>query len=799
MFRILIGMDKRFKLLFIILCFAISAFAQQFSVSGRVTDADGHPLDFANVFIVAPGDKIEASAVCDVDGKFNMTVSAGKCMLGCTFIGYEMYQNVIDLNSDIDVGDIKMQQSATELQTVVVQGRLMSVRMQKDGYSVDVSKINNDFNNALDLMRCIPQVQVKDNELKVAGKQQVLVKIGNVVQRVETSELPDVLKGYDARLVERVEVLRQPPLRYDKDGNTAMIVLHTTPYFSKYFGGIIGTEEMKGENYNFRYGGFGQLMYNTEKMFLSVAPSANWNGSYMKESAQYDYGSYLYKNVSPSKGDNNYAGVRGTLQWNYSKNGLLGLTGGFNKRSIDNVFVSSDWAEPQTNGVVDAKSNNDISFRTPKKTVTAYMEQTLGRPESKMWLETSYYDYTEKQNSDYVSLSVKDGKKFFTYNDKDCLKVRGVGVNNDYSLLLDTTAHNTTFDFGARFSFSRTDKDRDHNQWMCIDLNETAYEETALFKLDEYVLAPYASLSSQLTKKWWMRLGLVSDIAWRRSKQIEDSWHKTFVTWLPSLHTSFAFNPHHQLSFTLNSSVTQPKFGQLNPFGWRVNQKQYVRGNMQLKPEKHYDSRLTYTYNGSLSVSGVMNFGHDIIAQVTSFSDGYIVTKPENAQNSAEYGLSASYWFNRLSWLTLSVGAEGAYARYTSDNPLLAKCAESMQWGLNGYAEFVFNTERTFTGYVSGSYEGRRKTTVSVVRPQNDVSVGVTGYFLKRNLSVSLSGMNLLSSTYRGYGKSGDHSFTFRNRYSYPTLYLSVSYKFFNSKDNSPERKMSSEDVERRF
>ena len=443
-------MDKRFKLLFIILCFAISAFAQQFSVSGRVTDADGHPLDFANVFIVAPGDKIEASAVCDVDGKFKMTVSAGKCMLGCTFIGYEMYQNVIDLNSDIDVGDIKMQQSATELQTVVVQGRLMSVRMQKDGYSVDVSKINNDFNNALDLMRCIPQVQVKDNELKVAGKQQVLVKIGNVVQRVETSELPDVLKGYDARLVERVEVLRQPPLRYDKDGNTAMIVLHTTPAFSKYFGGIIGTEEMKGENYNFRYGGFGQLMYNTEKMFLSVAPSANWNGSYMKESAQYDYGSYLYKNVSPSKGDNNYAGVRGTLQWSYSKNGLLGLTGGFNKRSIDNVFVSSDWAEPQTNGVVDAKSNNTISFRTPKKTVTAYMEQTLGRPESKMWLETSYYDYTEKQNSDYVSLSVKDGKKFFTYNDKDCLKVRGVGVNNDYSLLLDTTAHNTTFDFGAR-------------------------------------------------------------------------------------------------------------------------------------------------------------------------------------------------------------------------------------------------------------------------------------------------------------------------------------------------------------
>ena len=54
---------------------------------------------------------------------------------------------------------------------------------------------------------------------------------GNVVQRVPASELSSVLKGFDAGLIDQVEVLMQPPLRYDPDGNTAMIILHTSSVF----------------------------------------------------------------------------------------------------------------------------------------------------------------------------------------------------------------------------------------------------------------------------------------------------------------------------------------------------------------------------------------------------------------------------------------------------------------------------------------------------------------------------------------------------------------------------------------
>ena len=114
------------------------------------------------------------------------------------------------------------------------------------GFSVDVKDIRERANDALDLLKLIPRVKVKGEELSVIGKKKVLVKIGNVLQRVDASELTSVLKGYTAGLIDKVEVVTQPPLRYDPDGDAAMIILHTSSVFKEYIGGTIGTEEMIG-------------------------------------------------------------------------------------------------------------------------------------------------------------------------------------------------------------------------------------------------------------------------------------------------------------------------------------------------------------------------------------------------------------------------------------------------------------------------------------------------------------------------------------------------------------------------
>lgn len=80
------------------------------------------------------------------------------------------------------------------------------------------------------------------------------------------------------------------------------------------------------------------------------------------------------------------------------------------------------------------------------------------------------------------------------------------------------------------------------------------------------------------------------------------------------------------------------------------------------------------------------------------------------------------------------------------------------------------------------------------------VGVGTSCFLLDRRLSLSVAGINLLSSRYRGVSHHQGYIISFDNRYNYPTLYLSISYKFSNVKDAStshPSR--ATQDIERRF
>ena len=71
---------------------------------------------------------------------------------------------------------------------------------------------------------------------------------------------------------------------------------------------------------------------------------------------------------------------------------------------------------------------------------------------------------------------------------------------------------------------------------------------------------------------------------------------------------------------------------------------------------------------------------------------------------------------------------------------------------------------------------------------------------LKRRLSISCSGFNLFASKYTGTSKRNGYRIMFDNRYNYPTLYFSVSYRLSTkAKDVSQSRRISTRDVESRF
>lgn len=158
-------------------CFPIHSNAQvnpQSILTGTVTDPEGEALVYANIFLIQDPQtqKIVAHSTTDTDGKFLLEAPAGEYLMGISFLGFKMHTQSVALKAEetLNLGKIVLEEDATELQTVVVMGEAIKVRTLPNGFSVNVNKLRDSSNDALDLLRRLPNLQVKGEELSVVGK-----------------------------------------------------------------------------------------------------------------------------------------------------------------------------------------------------------------------------------------------------------------------------------------------------------------------------------------------------------------------------------------------------------------------------------------------------------------------------------------------------------------------------------------------------------------------------------------------------------------------------------------------------
>lgn len=782
----------------------LSAQNSQGIISGEIRDSRG-VLVGASVFLIRDmsTQEVVQYTISENNGQFTLTAPVGAYTLGVSFIGYTLHAQQVQVTAGkTNLGSITLEETAQELQMVVVQGKPVRVHTQPDGFVVNVKEMREKANDALDLLKLIPRIQIKGEQLSVIGKEKVLVKMGNVLQRIDASEIASVLKGYDARLIDRVEVITQPPLRYDPDGNTAMIILHMSSVFKEYMGGMVGTEEMWGGKDNYRFGGYSSLLYNHRGFFASIAPSINFNGSKYLEQQEYQTERRLYKIHTPSSGRYNYRGLRGNLQYEYGDKDFIGLALSWNKKTYDNQFESRETMSAR--GIADRIVDNQNTYksREPRFTATAYWETAFGKRRNQIWTELSYFNLSNNSQTDYAGRELSMHIPFLAYAESNDLSTSGLNLNNDCSIYLYTN-RNYLLEAGVKGSWSFTTNYRTHDESRSLG---TPIHQKNNIRWDELIITPYISSTLKFSKQWWMRLGLRYVGTKSHLRQIDKT--STAIpevsryddVLLPTLHASYTPSSRHQVTLTFNSSIERPKFKDLNPFVWQINEHSFYRGNTNLHPQQYYTTSLGYTFMNALSIRGCAKRGIGIITALSTMQGNQVYTQVENAQNILFLGIEVGYYFDKLSWMNANIDGYYGQNKYTSKSQYLLPKTQGNEWGVSGYIDFTFNKNRTWTGYISGDYTGRKHTTVATIEPQYDLGMGMNYFLLDRRLSISVAGMNLLSSRHKGVSHRQGYSIAFDNRYNYPTLYVSISYKFSNAKDKSTSRSSrATQDIERRF
>ena len=212
---------KTMRLIFVLIFSITFLSSSAQSIHGRLL-ADGQPIGMANILIYAPNDSIRPLVflVTDSIGQFQSTLPApGTYTLKTALIGYKPITRVINVNTDLNLGDLSLQLNTRNMQEITVTGKKKLIQKTTTGFVVASDAIlTQAAGTATDLLANIPTILVDgEGAITIRGKAPTILVNGR------NSNLTANLDRIPASAIERIEVINNPGARYDADGEGGII------------------------------------------------------------------------------------------------------------------------------------------------------------------------------------------------------------------------------------------------------------------------------------------------------------------------------------------------------------------------------------------------------------------------------------------------------------------------------------------------------------------------------------------------------------------------------------------------
>ena len=194
------------------LCVAMTATANNAKISGRIKDAnDKSAIIGATVLLMQDTVQI-AGTTTDNSGKFTIDAGNGDYILELSYIGYETIRMALTVNDNTHIGDILMQEGATELGEVVVESQAIIQKVDRQILlpSKEQMQASSDGVSLLQNLQ-IPRIVISpiDNSVKTLSDESVQLRINGI--EASTADV----KAINPKDIIRVEYHDQPGVRYN--------------------------------------------------------------------------------------------------------------------------------------------------------------------------------------------------------------------------------------------------------------------------------------------------------------------------------------------------------------------------------------------------------------------------------------------------------------------------------------------------------------------------------------------------------------------------------------------------------
>lgn len=784
-----------------IMFFTLASFAQikNGRVSGNVIDGNAKTIESATITLLRVKDSSVAKmSVADKTGKFAFeNVSEGKYFVSITAVGHQRgFSQTFDINaktSSVALKTIELipQEKILGSVTVTAKKPLIEQRIDRTIVNVEAS-VTNVGSTALEVLEKSPGISVdKDGNISLKGKSGVQIYIDGRPSYLSGADLANLLKSMNANQLDQIEIMTNPPAKYDAAGNAGVINIKTKKNKQFGYNGSITSGYTQGKyprfnegfNFNYRNGKlnfFSNLSYNRNHRGEELYITRNFRDQNTKNITS------IFDQVAFMQNQNHFASAKIGLDYSASKKTTLGIV-------VNGYYNPSTWISNTNTNIYDpnnslmsqtkASTRNDEkwknfssnfnvrhTFDSTGQEITADLDYIQYRSTSSQPLYSYYYDNNGNLTQTPDTLLGDLPQNITIYSGKV-----------DYTLPLKEGAK---LEAGIKSSYVKTDNDANYdtlrNGQMIHDFNRSNH-----FVYTENINAAYVSYSRPLGKKWSSQLGLRLENTNAKGDQLttNQNFKRDYTQLFPTFYLQYSANEKNQFVINYGRRINRPDYGDLNPFIHFLDRYTFEQGNPDLKPQFSHNVELSHTYKGFLTTTLNYSSTTDIIQQVIEQHESTNETfiKRANIASRQQIGISISAYKQINKWWSGNIyfNAYNNHFKGIVNN-------ENVSLYIAGFmvqAQQQFNLGKGWNAEVSGFYRSKGLEGVIFIEPIGQVNAGFSKQVFKNKGTVRLNVRDIFAGgVFKGYSKYSNVDAQFKDVQDSRAVSLSLTWRFNKGK-----------------
>ncbi len=773
---------KKIYLYSIAVCFSLNMYAQYPAGGtrggqnmnsghfyGKVLDeSTGKPLEAASIQLTQTKMDtvtkkrryfVVAAMLTDKKGEFSIDKLPviASYQLVISAIGYKPYNEKVAFNLkmnggdmsqmlnavDKDLGNIKMEHDAQQLQAVVVTANtnLLQMNIDRKVFNVDKS-LTSVGGTAVDVMKNVPSVNVD-----IDGN----VTLRNATPQIFIDGRPTTLtlEQIPADEIENVEIITNPSAKFDASGGGSGILNIVLKKNRKagYNGNIRANLDSRlryglGADVNIKQGKinfFANTMYNQRKSrsTQSTARVDHLDGVtaiLSQKDKPINYGHFAFGRA----GLDYFPDNRNTI----TIAGVL-VGGNFNNRDLLDITRDSNYVSYATSEKGIRNTNGNYTFNNYGSTLS--FKHNFAKPNKDITADVNYNYSKNTNNSEFSTQYFNDDNTVKTPLQQQ--KIIGGGTTKyftaqtDYS---DPISDKIKLEAGLRGSvrnYSSFNENYFYNS--ASSKYETIPGINSMYEFKDQVYAAYTTFSQKINNFTYQLGGRVESSAYTGklvdSNQVfQNSYPFSFF---PSVFLTQKINDKQDIQLNYSRKINRPNFFQLIPYYDYSDSLNISRGNPNLVPEFTNLFELSYNVN--------FKNGNNIIATVyyrqtnnliTRFQyrdvnpnptkmDSIFITSFANANSSAAYGLEIVASNKLAKWWSVTSNVNVYNSTINGNNLESDLSNQKVSWF--GKINNTFKLPQNISIQLTGDY------TSKTILPPNRSGGGGGRYYGGGNLSTA--------------------------------------------------------------